>query len=76
MKIARLARAAPRRASAVGGLVVAGAGGVRPGPSRAAVVCVGRLRRPPENRGRQPPAQMVGIKGPGLGALRAARRAG
>ena len=41
-------------------------GGVRPGPSRAAVVCVGRLRRPPENRGRQPPAQVVGIKGPGL----------
>lgn len=58
--------ATPRRASAAGGLVVAGAGGVRPGPSRAAVVCVGRLRRPPENRGRQPPAQVVGIKGPGL----------
>lgn len=58
--------ATPRRASAAGGLVVAGAGGVRPGPSRAAVVSVGRLRRPPENRGRQPPAQVVGIKGPGL----------
>ena len=58
--------ATPRRASAAGGLVVAEAGGVRPGPSRAAVVCVGRLRRPPENRGRQPPAQVVGIKGPGL----------
>lgn len=58
--------ATPRRASAAGGLVVAGAGGVRPGPSRAAVVCVGRLRRPPENRGRQPPAQVVSIKGPGL----------
>lgn len=58
--------ATPRRASAAGGLVVAGAGGVRPGPSRAAVVSAGRLRRPPENRGRQPPAQVVGIKGPGL----------
>ena len=58
--------ATPRRASAAGGLVVAGAGGVRPGPPRAAVVCVGRLRRPPENRGRQPPAQVVGNKGPGL----------
>lgn len=58
--------ATPRRASAAGGLAVAGAGGVRPGPSRAAVVCVGRLRRPPVARGRPPPAQVVGNKGPGL----------
>lgn len=59
--------APPRRASAAGCLAVAGAGSVRPGPARAAVVCAGRLRRPPENRGRQPPAQVVGIKGAGPG---------
>lgn len=48
--------ATPRRASASGGLAVAGAGGVRPGPSRAAVVCVGRLRpRPSLGGGRSPP---------------------
>lgn len=68
--------ATPRRASAAGGLAVAGAGGVRPGPSRAAVVCVGRLRPRPSLGGGRPPPRWSATRGRACGALRAARRAG
>lgn len=76
MKIARLARAAPRRALAPGaggcrGLVVWGR--ARRGPSP---VCPGQFSPPPEARGAQPPRPGSRQSwGPGLGALRAARRA-
>lgn len=60
--------ATPRRASAAGGLVVAGAGGVRPGPSRAAVVCVGRLRPRPSLGGGRPPPRWSATRGRACGA--------
>ena len=79
MKIARLARAAPRRALAPGGWWSSGPGGVGPGPPwavaglprSAPAGCAAR----PKTGGNSPPPKWSASKGPGLGALRAARRA-
>ena len=76
MKIARLARAAPRRALAPGGWWLSGPGGVGPGPPWAVAGLPRSVFAAARSAGGAAPRPGSRQSwGPGLGALRAARRA-